>query len=80
MLKSCFFFKLVFFISVNLNFFVEKHGKNLRDAHFSNIAKFVKAESLTRRLVCSQDIVDAILKRQNMANDNNKGSSKSTQF
>ena len=64
---------MTFFYLVNLNFFAEKHGKNARDAHFSIISKFIKAESLTRKLTSSQDIVDAILKRQNLANENNKG-------
>ena len=58
---------------MNINFFAEKHGKNGRDAHFSNIAKFIKAESLVRRLTTSQDIVDAIITRQRMANENKKG-------
>ncbi len=61
------------FFSVNLNYFAEKHGKNGRDAHFSNLARFVKSESLVRKLICSQDIVDAIIYRQKMANENNEG-------
>ncbi len=52
---------------VNLNFFGEHHGKKNRDTHFSNISKFIKAESLVRQLVSSQDILDAIHKRQSMA-------------
>jgi hypothetical protein len=56
-----------------LNFFVEKHGKNNRDTHFSKLSRFVQAESLVKQLRCSQDIVDAIHKRQNMANENKKG-------
>ena len=55
---------------MNLNFFAEKHGKNGRDAHFSNIARFIKAESLIRKLVCSEDIVNAINSRQAATNDN----------
>ena len=62
-----------FYFAVNLNFFAEKHGKNGRDAHFSNIAKFIEAESLVSRLATSQDIVDAITKRQTLANKNKKG-------
>lgn len=61
------------YFSVNLNFFAEKHGKNGRDAHFSNISRFIKAESLVRKLVSSQDIVEAILERQKLANTNNIG-------
>ena len=60
---------------VNLNFFGEHHGKKNRDTHFSNISKFIKAESLVRQLVSSQDIVDAIHKRQSMANQNQKSNS-----
>jgi hypothetical protein len=33
----------------------------------------VKAESFVKKLACSQDIVEAIIKRQEMANDNKKG-------
>jgi hypothetical protein len=58
---------------VNLNFFCEKHGKNKRDTHFSNISRFIEAESLVRQLKSSQDIVDAIHKRQESANRNKKG-------
>ena len=58
---------------VNLNFFGDKHGKNNRDAHFSNISRFVHAESLVKRLQSSQDIVEAIHKRQSMANQNKEG-------
>ena len=57
---------------VNLNFFCERHGKNGRDSHFSRISAFVSAESLIKRLSCTQDVVDAIQKRQNMANQNQK--------
>ena len=58
---------------MNLNFFGDKHGKNNRDTHFSNIAKFIEAESLVKQLKTSQDIVDAIHKRQSIANLNKKG-------
>ena len=61
----------VFFI-VNLNFFCEHHGKNNRDAHFLNISRFIQAESLVKQLNSSQDIVDAIHKRQGIANENQK--------
>jgi hypothetical protein len=37
------------------------------------VSKFVQAESLVKKLTCSADIVEAIIKRQNMANENNKG-------
>jgi hypothetical protein len=60
---------------VNLNFFGDKHGKNARDSHFSNLSKFIEAESLVNRLYSSQDICDAIEKRQQMANDNKLGKS-----
>lgn len=58
---------------MNVNFFCEKHGKNNRDAHFSNISKFVKSESLVKKLETSQDLVDAIIKRQSIANDEKIG-------
>jgi hypothetical protein len=57
---------------VNLNFFCNHHGKNNRDAHFSNILRFIQAESLVNQLNSSQDIVDAIHKRQGIANENQK--------
>lgn len=62
--------KLSFFQLVNLNFFGEKHGKNSRDMHFSNLSRFIEAESLVTLLSSPQDVVNAINKRQQMANDN----------
>lgn len=56
-----------------MNFFGEKHGKNMRDTHFYRVAQFVKDESLVRKLETSQDVVDAILKRQEIANKNKIG-------
>jgi hypothetical protein len=53
-----------------LNFFGDKHGKNGRDAHFANIARFVNEEALVRQLVSSKDICDAIHKRQAISNEN----------
>jgi hypothetical protein len=61
------------FFEVNLNFFCEKYEKNKRDTHFSNISRFIEAESLVRQLKSSQDIVDPIHKRQESANQNKKG-------
>jgi hypothetical protein len=55
-----------------MNFFCEKHGKNKRDAHFSNIGRFVETESLVSQIKCSEDIVNAIHSRQNFANLNKK--------
>jgi hypothetical protein len=52
-----------------LNFFAEKHGKNQRDQHFSNISNFLEKESLFKRLVCTQDIVIAVIKHQHLANE-----------
>ena len=63
----------MFILIVNLNFFAEKHGKNGRDAHFSNLSRYIKAESLVRKLISSQDIVDAISERQKLSNENNPG-------
>ena len=71
--KFSIIFIFFFFCKVNLNFFGDKHGKNSRDSHFSNIAKFIKDESLVKKLKSTQDIVDAIIKRQLIANENNKG-------
>ena len=52
-----------------MNFFAEKHGKNQRDQHFSNISYFLEKESLVKRLVCTQDIVNAVIKHQNLTNE-----------
>ena len=49
---------------------MEHHGKNARDAHFSNVSKFVEQYSLKKRLTCSQDVVDAINPGQMQANEN----------
>ncbi len=61
---------------VNLNFFVEKHGKSSRDVHFSCISGFIKRESLLYRLKNSQDVVSAITNGQKKANENRKTKSK----
>jgi hypothetical protein len=71
--KTCFKIKTFYKRLVSLNFFAEKHGKNSRDSHFSNLTRFIKAESLVRKLVCTQDIVDAINSRQDASNLNNSG-------
>ena len=55
---------------MNLNFFCEKHGKNARDAHFSMVSRFIEQESLQRRLICSEDVANAIVKGQKQANEN----------
>jgi hypothetical protein len=55
-------------ISISLNFFGERHGKNSRDQHFSLIQNFVNQESLVKKLTCSHDIVDAIERHQKIAN------------
>ena len=70
------FFLNSFFLSVNLNFFIEKHGKNSRDSHFSCLSSFIKSESLTRKIESTQDVVDAIHRRQKMANENKSGNHK----
>ena len=54
----------------HLNYFAEKHGKNSRDTHFSQISKFIESESKLKQMTSSQDIVDAILKRQEISNKN----------
>ncbi len=57
-------------IKVSLNFFCEKHGKNSRDQHFSVVSNFIQQESMVKKLCTSQDICDAIEKRQMLANLN----------
>jgi hypothetical protein len=56
-----------------MNFFCEKDGKNKRDSHFSNLAKFVHAESLVTQLKSNEDLVNAIHKRQELSNQHKKG-------
>jgi len=58
-------------IKVSLNFFCEKHGKNSRDQHFSIVSNFLQQESMVKKLCSSQDICDAIEKRQLFSNLNN---------
>jgi hypothetical protein len=59
-------------IYVSLNYFCEKHGKNSRDQHFSEVSYFIQRESLVRRICSSQDICNAIEKQQQIANNNTK--------
>lgn len=66
-----FIYKFVFKI-VNLNFFAECHGKNARDAHFSNVSRFVNDLSMRKKLDCAQDVVEAIRLGQERANENSK--------
>jgi hypothetical protein len=80
-LVSVLFSYLIFKISlvfstVNLNFFVEKHGKNFRDSHFSCVSRFIHNESLLKRLTSSEDIVDAIHNGQKKSNENRAAESK----
>jgi hypothetical protein len=76
-MKNCKNFNFQFlkgnFFKVNLNFFGDKHGKNNRDTHFSNVSRFILAESLCSKLESSQDIANAITKRQMMAKENRPG-------
>jgi len=58
-------------ISVSFNLFCEKQGKNSRDQHFSVVSNFIFKESMVKRLTSSQDICDAIMKQQAIANKNN---------
>lgn len=57
-------------ISVSFNLFCEKHGKNSRDLHFSAVSNFIFKESMVKKLTSSQDICDAIMKQQEIANKN----------
>lgn len=53
-----------------MNFFGDHHGKNARDAHFSNVSKFVKDMSMKKQLKSAEDVVDAINFGQEKANEN----------
>ena len=53
-----------------MNYFEEKHGKNARDTNFSCLSLFLKMESLVTPLKTSDDIVNAIIKRQAISNTN----------
>lgn len=53
-----------------MNFFCEKHGKSMRDAHFSMLAKFITDASMQKRLICTDDIKKAIENGQLLANQN----------
>lgn len=63
-------------IEVNLNFFGEKHGKFLRDQHFSIIAHYLKKESLKRKIENSTDIATIIMQSQQESNINRVKSEK----
>ncbi len=56
-------------INVNWNFFGEKHGKNSRDQHFSTVSAYIKQHEFKNKLVCSNDIVEAINHGQMRSND-----------
>jgi hypothetical protein len=56
-----------------MNFFCEKDGKNKRDSHFSNLAKFVHAESLVTQLKSNEDLMNAIHKRHDSRIKHKKG-------
>jgi hypothetical protein len=56
-------------ILVNWNFFVEKHGKNQRDQHFSVVSKYIRQETFIRKLYDSADLVETIKKRQDDSNE-----------
>jgi len=58
-------------VSVSFNLICEKHGKNSRDQHFSVFSSFIFRESMVKKLTSSQDICDAIIKQQAIANMNN---------
>ena len=59
-------------IEVSFNLFCEKHGKNSRDQHFSVVSNFINQESMVSQLTSSEDICNAIEKRQHLANINNE--------
>ena len=49
-------------ISVSMNWFAEKHGKNMREQHFSDISNVLKSAAQEKRSVCknAQDLVDRL--------------------
>ena len=53
-----------------MNFFCEKHGKSMRDAHFSMLSKFIHDASMQKRLISTNDIKNAIENGQLLANQN----------
>ena len=57
-----------------INFFCERHGKNSRDAHFSNVSRFLKHESYKRRLISASSVNTAILERQRSSNEERENS------
>ena len=59
-----------------INFFCERHGKNSRDAHFSNVSRFLKHESYKRRLISASSVNTAILERQRSSNEERENSGK----
>lgn len=59
-------------IFVKWNFFVEKHGKNRGDQHFSRVSNYLKQESFLSKIKDSKDIVDCLNKYQEKFNNNMK--------
>lgn len=57
-------------ITTSMNFFCEKHGKSMRDAHFSMVTKFINDASMQKKLICTNDVVKAIENGQLLANEN----------
>ena len=53
---------------MNVNFHAEKHGKSHLDQHFSVISSYLKTENQTKKIYSTQDIVNAIIKRQQASN------------
>lgn len=58
---------------MSFNLFAEQHGKNARDLHFAAISSFMRPELLENQITSSKEIVDNILKNQQITNSFNQG-------
>ncbi len=59
-------------ISVDCNFFCEKHGKSARDQHFSVVSGFLKRATHIKRFTNIYEIADSLRKYQFISNERRK--------
>ena len=58
-------------ISVSMNWFAEKHGKNMRDQHFSVISNILKSAAQEKKAVCknAQELVNRLNRHYSERNE-----------
>ena len=63
-------FKETSFDSVSWNLFVEKHGKNLCDTHFSSLSSWLKQAELDGHISTTEELIAALEKQIGKTNQN----------